>query len=294
MTHETKPLVVIDTINAAIHLDNDNDNSEVGEVIAAFKQEFKGVPVLLIAHLAKGLLRSEVESLTARGAGAWEADAHQVLYLVKEQNGTRWLDISYPKHRFHADADGITFKGVMNEINTTDLLGNPKKEKLIHGKPSVIVEGGKQVLKEISEQEKKEREQQLLSEKIYKTAKELLDNLNKKEALVKDASSIIKLTPASEKDTGEKENLIMADVDDCVLEKIPAARNAYITANEIFLDTGGNKQVVLKIIKSLVKLDVLIQVVIPKEEKRNKNHTTGIKLPIKEMLQWDITAAGTT
>jgi hypothetical protein len=175
LIHEAKPLVVVDTINATIHLENDNDNSEVGEVIATFKQEFKGLPVLLIAHLAKGLLRSEIEGLTARGAGAWEADAHQVLYLVKEDNGTRWLDISYPKHRFHSDADGILFEGVTNDIPTTDILGNLKNEKIIHGKPSLVGAGGKKALKDMEAISKHNRELQTLSEKIYSTAKEMLE-----------------------------------------------------------------------------------------------------------------------
>lgn len=245
LIHDAKPLVVVDTINATIHLENDNDNSEVGEVVATFKQEFKGLPVLLIAHLAKGLLRSEIEGLTARGAGAWEADAHQVLYLVKEDNGTRWLDISYPKHRFHSDADGILFESVTNDISTTDILGNLKNEKLIHGRPSLVCAGGKKMLKDTEALKKHNREMQALSEKICSTAKEMLKN------------------------------------------------QAYITRNEIHTLIGCNRQTVFNVINGLIKLGVLTENEIPKDNRRNQNQKSGIQLPSAEVTEWDISRAGT-
>lgn len=88
-TVELLPLVVIDTLAATIQLDSENDNAEASEAIAALKQRFEGLPVWIIGHVAKSSMgRSEI---TLRGAGAWEGDANQVLYLVNEKEKGRWL-----------------------------------------------------------------------------------------------------------------------------------------------------------------------------------------------------------
>lgn len=79
------PLCVIDTMAATLELDSENDNSEASRAMAALKQGFDGLPVWLVGHLSKSNLgRSEAQGMTLRGAGAFEADANQVLYLVKE------------------------------------------------------------------------------------------------------------------------------------------------------------------------------------------------------------------
>lgn len=88
------PLVVFDTKAAVFEMENDNDNSEASKMIAAIKQKFAGLPTWIVGHVSKGdLSRDGAKSgmPTFRGASAFEADAHQVLYLVKEKDDTRWL-----------------------------------------------------------------------------------------------------------------------------------------------------------------------------------------------------------
>ena len=101
---ELLPLVVLDTQAATIAMANENDNAEASAAIAALKQRFEGLPVWIIAHIAKGdLNRRSAHELTARGAGAIEADAVGCLYLVKDGDGhdaDRWLVLG--KHRFEA------------------------------------------------------------------------------------------------------------------------------------------------------------------------------------------------
>lgn len=107
---ELLPLVVVDTMAATLEIDSENDNSEASRAMAALKQGFDGLPVWLVGHLAKGnLSRSDAQGLTLRGAGAFEADANQVLYLVKEGEArflvrgktrfeARWPELAIESH----------------------------------------------------------------------------------------------------------------------------------------------------------------------------------------------------
>jgi len=157
--YETNPLVVFDTTNASFDLENESDNSEVGRAMATLKSRFSTMPLWLVAHLAKALKRADVADFSARGAGAWEADANQVLYIIKEDDGKRWLEIESAKHRFMARADGIMFDAAYNTINTHDMLGNSITEKLIHGVPQVMSANGRADIKKQKEVDRKKGEE---------------------------------------------------------------------------------------------------------------------------------------
>jgi hypothetical protein len=156
--HMAVPWPIFDTSSSTIDLENESDNSLVGRALAVLKQRFKGMPMGIVGHIAKALKRADVADFSARGAGAWEADANQVIYLIKEDDGTRWMEIKDAKHRFVAKVDGIKFEAVVNKIKTFDMLGNPVEETLIHGHPVAIETGGKKALKEQKEQDKKRGE----------------------------------------------------------------------------------------------------------------------------------------
>lgn len=86
------PLVVIDTKAAVLDLENENDNAEASKAMAALKQGFADLPVWLIGHVAKqNVGRAELGGLSMRGGSAFEADANQTLFLVKEADGSRYL-----------------------------------------------------------------------------------------------------------------------------------------------------------------------------------------------------------
>ncbi len=86
------PLVVFDTMAAVLEIENENDNSEASRAMAMLKQDFMKLPLWLIGHLAKqNFNRADASGLSLRGGSAFEADAHQILYLVKEQDGSRYL-----------------------------------------------------------------------------------------------------------------------------------------------------------------------------------------------------------
>lgn len=197
------PVVAFDTNNSVFDLENESDNSEVGRAMAVLKQKFRGIPLVLVGHIAKALKRADVVDFSARGAGAWEADANQVMYMIKEDDGKRWLEIVSAKHRFFARADGILFGASINVIKTHDILGNKITETLIHGVPEIIEAGGKSEIAKVKEKNRKDADLaarqlllkqkeeavisalNLLSKTEYRTKTELAERIggNKNQAL---------------------------------------------------------------------------------------------------------------
>lgn len=92
---EVLPLVVFDTQAASFDMESENDNAEASRIMAALKQRFERLPVWIVGHVAKASIgRSEVQTLTARGAGAFEADSIANLYLTTdEKTDQRFLSI---------------------------------------------------------------------------------------------------------------------------------------------------------------------------------------------------------
>ena len=94
---EILPLVIFDTQAASFAMASENDNSEASRIMATLKQSFAGLPVWLVSHVAKAAIgRSDIPTLTARGAGAFEADAAANLYITTEGEGDqqrRYLSI---------------------------------------------------------------------------------------------------------------------------------------------------------------------------------------------------------
>lgn len=182
--YRTNPVVVFDTNNSVFDLENESDNSEVGRAMAVLKQKFRGIPLVLVGHIAKALKRADVVDFSARGAGAWEADANQVMYMIKEDDGKRWLEIVSAKHRFFAHADGILFGASINVIQTRDILGNKITETLIHGVPEIIEAGGKSEIAKVKEKNRKDADlaaRQLLMKQKEEAVISALNLLNKTE-----------------------------------------------------------------------------------------------------------------
>lgn len=148
VVYHAAPLIVFDTANASFNLENENDNAEVGKAMALLKQRFSDIPLIIVGHLAKALKRADIADLSARGAGAWEADANQVLYLTREDDNSRWLEIKHAKHRFVERGEGILFGCEWTGRKVLDPLGNETWETILHGTPRLVEDGGREELKE--------------------------------------------------------------------------------------------------------------------------------------------------
>lgn len=137
--YDAMPLVVFDTANATLELESENDNAEVGRAIALLKNEFQSIPIVVVAHVAKSLKRSDIADFSVRGAGAFEGDCTQVCYLIKDDQGNdRWLEIGQGKHRFTAIARGIRFSSRMIDTVAPDVLGILRSIRVQYGLPELI------------------------------------------------------------------------------------------------------------------------------------------------------------
>jgi len=115
---EVLPLVVFDTKSSIIDSDDENANAEASKAIACLKQEFAGLPLWIIGHISKGTTSTkDLSALSMRGGGAFEADANQVLFLIKDIQGRRYLIRG--KTRFEASWVALEF-----DTRTASILAN--------------------------------------------------------------------------------------------------------------------------------------------------------------------------
>jgi hypothetical protein len=120
---ELKPLVVIDTKSALIEFDDENDNATASKIVAALKQQFAGLPTWVIGHIAKASLgRTDVDSLSMRGSSSFEADACQVLYLIKDKDDTRYLVRG--KTRFESTWPELKVESLTTQVVEEDVWGD--------------------------------------------------------------------------------------------------------------------------------------------------------------------------
>lgn len=130
---EVLPLVVIDTRSAVLELEDENANAEGSSAVAALKQRFEGLPTWVIGHLPKASMnRKEARELSMRGAGAWEADAHQNLFIVTEAE-QRYIVLG--KHRFEPEWPELAVGVQSFETTAPDEFGLPCPVRLRWGIP---------------------------------------------------------------------------------------------------------------------------------------------------------------
>lgn len=98
--YQTRPLIVLDTSNATLDLDDENNNSAAGRAIASAKAALGSGALWIVAHTSKVASREDVALMSARGAGAFEGDANGVAYILSVEN-QRFLCLG--KHRYEAD-----------------------------------------------------------------------------------------------------------------------------------------------------------------------------------------------
>ena len=95
-----RPLLVLDTANATMDIDDENNNSEVGSFIAAIKQTIfiqQKAPVCILTHLNKAVSRQESDAM-ARGASAFTGDATLTGVLFLDEDNQRYLKLTKTRY----------------------------------------------------------------------------------------------------------------------------------------------------------------------------------------------------
>jgi DNA polymerase III delta prime subunit len=120
-----KPLLVLDTANATMDIDNENDNSEVGAYIAAIKQTIfiqQKAPVCILTHTNKTISRQDSDAM-ARGASAFTGDATLTGVLFMDEDNQRYLKLTKTRYEpafREIKFDSITFPELVT-TSTGDL-----------------------------------------------------------------------------------------------------------------------------------------------------------------------------
>lgn len=121
------PLVIIDTAAANFELNNENANAEISGFMAILKEMHTKtrMNIWVIAHLAKtakGISIDDMDTLSARGGGAWEADANWTAVLSADEDGKRILKMN--KKRVELTCNEIYFQSVTHSKSAMDEFGD--------------------------------------------------------------------------------------------------------------------------------------------------------------------------
>lgn len=150
------PLVVFDTKSAVLDFENENDNSEASRAVALLRQDFCGLPAWVIGHIAKSQFgRTDVAALSDRGAGSFESDVTQCLYLV-EEGGQRFLLLG--KRRFETDYLELKVESHVATVEARTEWGGVEMTKLRWGivtPPNMSRSEAREQAKEAEERERR-------------------------------------------------------------------------------------------------------------------------------------------
>lgn len=123
-SYVTEPLVVLDTSNATLDMDDENNNAEAGKAIACVKEVIGKAALWLMGHTAKSMKRADVKLLSFRGAGAFEGDCHAVSYLFQENDADR--DVRFwalGKHRYESEFKEVQILSMADYVEVKTAWG---------------------------------------------------------------------------------------------------------------------------------------------------------------------------
>ena len=158
------PVLILDTTNATIDLDNISDNSEVSKAVSTLREGLNPINVILVGHIAKSR-RSDIKSISFVGAGAWEGDTQQNLYLVSEGD-CRYLVLG--KKRFETDVREYLLHSRCADMKGFNKLGEEKEMRCFYSVPEPVSEALKAQRKTEQKRDKAVREFQFVQNECLK------------------------------------------------------------------------------------------------------------------------------
>jgi hypothetical protein len=155
-----RPLLVLDTANATMDIDNENDNSEVGAYIAALKQTIYiqlDTPVCIITHTNKTISKSDSDA-TARGASAFTGDATLTGILFEDETKTRYMRLV--KTRYQPNFREIKFNSDIFADTVLDEDGDIQEQMVLLVVPAMSSEDDRRQAANDRQNDKKQQQVQ--------------------------------------------------------------------------------------------------------------------------------------
>lgn len=135
--YQIEPLIVFDTSNATLDLDNENDNAEAGKAIAAIKQALGNASLWIVTHVSKVNSREDVQNLSARGAGAFEGDANAVAYILNDEAIGECRYMVLGKRRFEPKFTELVFESHSDFRDVHTDWGTTQRVWYRYGEPTI-------------------------------------------------------------------------------------------------------------------------------------------------------------
>jgi hypothetical protein len=168
--YAVEPLIVLDTSNATLDMDNENDNSEAGKAISAIKESLGNAALWIVGHTAKAIKRADLESLSFRGAGAFEGDCHATCYLFQdEQAGKNIRFLALGKHRYVSSYQEMKIDTVLGRALVSTAWGSVQDCWYCVGIPQCSSATQREQLKQAARDDAIDRNEQKLKKKIIET-----------------------------------------------------------------------------------------------------------------------------
>jgi hypothetical protein len=155
-----RPLLVLDTANATMDIDNENDNSEVGSFIAALKQTIYiqlDTPVCIITHTNKTISKADSDA-TARGASAFTGDATLTGVLFEDETKTRYMRLV--KTRYQPNFREIKFNSDVFADTVLDEDGDIQEQMVLLVVPAMSSEEDRRQAANDRQNDKKQQQVQ--------------------------------------------------------------------------------------------------------------------------------------
>ena len=163
--YSAPPVIVLDTTNATIDIENISDNSLVSKAISELRNGLGEIPLVLVGHTPKTSL-SDLRQKSFVGAGSWEGDTQQNLYLIIEDD-IRSLVIG--KNRFSPEVVEYALNSHCIDMEGINKLGYPVKLRCWYSIPEAMSRERKQELKEKKAEQKRLDSKYSLMEKLLQT-----------------------------------------------------------------------------------------------------------------------------
>lgn len=150
-----RPWLIIDTANATLDIENENDNSEVGAYMAALKQTIftqLDTSIAIITHTNKHISRDD-DSAMARGASAFTGDATLTAVLFQDETKNRYMKLA--KTRYEPTIREVRFDTHIYTKAVVNRHGNLQELNCIIVVPEISSEEIRVQLKEEIKDQKK-------------------------------------------------------------------------------------------------------------------------------------------